>query len=89
MEQSVFYPKCLTREAIAICKGVSGSLCTRSFRLKVQNKSESKALHPSCCVLPAKRRFGNQRNSFSWFFSSATIARFIVPYQRWEDRSPL
>lgn len=25
MEQSVFYPKSLTREAIAICKGVSGS----------------------------------------------------------------
>lgn len=30
MEQSVFYPKSLTREAIAICKGVSGSFCTRS-----------------------------------------------------------
>lgn len=42
MEQSVFYPKSLTREAIAICKGVSGSSCTRSFRLKVQDQSESR-----------------------------------------------
>lgn len=54
MEQSVFYPKSLTREAIAICKGVSGSFCTRSSRrsdredltlLDVQNKSESVQRH--------------------------------------------
>lgn len=31
MEQSVFYPKSLTREAIAICKGVSGSFFLHTF----------------------------------------------------------
>lgn len=89
MEQSVFYPKSLTREAIAICKGVSGSPCTRSFRLKVQNKSESVQRGSVLLRVTSQAAFANQRNSFSRFFLSATIARFIIPYRRWEDRSPL
>lgn len=81
MEQSVFYPKSLTREAIAICKGVSGSFC------KVRNKSESVQRLSICGT--SQGAFGNQKNSFSRFFPSSAIAQFIISYQCWEDRSLL
>lgn len=87
MEQSVFYPKSLTREAIAICKGVSGAFCTRSSRhsdCKDLNLLELRINQfkdiPSCCVT-SQGAFGNQKNSFSRFFLSTLIAQFIISYQ--------
>lgn len=58
MEQSVFYPKSLTREAIAICKGVSGSFCTRSFgaqrSLGLKSDLKLKSVQRNCIMLRYK-----------------------------------